>query len=141
MTTNSQSPPLKTDVIGRVRISAKHREALLDAYEASSMTGMKFAAAHGVKYPTFASWIQRRRRDRGQYEPSNESVSAALFESLVELGLPVAAMPSGSMAGVSSSGSALRIQHSSGICMCVEDERQARLAVLVLRELDATRPC
>jgi hypothetical protein len=141
MTTNAQSPPLKTDVIGRVRISAKHREALLDAYEASSMTGMKFAAAHGVKYPTFASWIQRRRRDRGQFEPSNESVPAALLESLVELGLPVAAMPLGSMTGASSSGSALRIQHANGICMCVEDERQARLAVLVLRELDATRPC
>ena len=115
MTTNAQSPPLKTDVIGRVRITAKHREALLDAYEASSMTGMKFAAAHGVKYPTFASWIQRRRRDRGQYEPSNEPVPAALFESLVELGLPVAAMPLKSMTGASSSGSALRIQRKRGL--------------------------
>ena len=95
MSTNSQSPPLKTDVLGRVHITAQHRETLLDAYEASSMTGVKFAAAHGVKYPTFASWIQKRRRDRGQYEPSNESVPAALFESLVELGLPVAAMPLG----------------------------------------------
>jgi hypothetical protein len=141
MTTNAQSPPLKTDVIGRVRITAKHREALLDAYEASSMTGVKFAAAHGVKYPTLASWLQKRRRARGQYEPSNESAPAALFESLVELGLPVAAMPFGSMTGASSSGTALRIQHSNGICMCVEDERHARLAVLVLRELDATRPC
>jgi len=89
MTTNAQSLPLKADVLGRVRITAKHREALLDAYEESSMSGAKLAAAHGVKYPTFASWIQKRRRDRGEYEPSNESVPAALLESLVELGLPL----------------------------------------------------
>jgi transposase-like protein len=141
MTTNIQSPPLKTDVLGRVRITAKHREALLDAYEQSSMSGAKFAAAHGVKYPTFASWIQKRRRDRGQYEPSNESVPAALLESLVELGLPLAAMPSEPRTSMTTGGAALRIQHPCGICMCVEDAHQARLAVLVLKELDETRPC
>ena len=141
MTTNAQSPPLKTDGLGRVRVNAKHREAMLDAYEASSMTGVKFAAAHGVKYPTFASWLQKRRRVRGQSESFNETTPAALFESLVEMGLPVATMPFGSMINASSSGTALRIQHANGICMCVEDERQARLAILVLRELDVMRPC
>jgi len=49
MATTSESPPLKTDVLGRVRITAKHSEALLDAFEASSMTGVKLAAAHGIQ--------------------------------------------------------------------------------------------
>ena len=31
------------------------REALLDAYERSGLSGMKFAALHGVKYPSFAN--------------------------------------------------------------------------------------
>lgn len=141
MTTNTQSPPLKTDALGRVRITAQHREALLDAYEQSSMSGAKFAAAHGVKYTTFASWIQKRRRDRGQYEPSNETVPAALLESLVELRLPLAAMPSEPRTGMTTGGGALRIQHPCGICMCVEDAHQARLAVLVLKELEETRSC
>jgi hypothetical protein len=141
MPTNSQSPPLKTDVIGRVQVSAKHREALLDAYEASSMSGAKFAAVHGVKYPTFASWIQKRRRDRGQYEFSNESVPAALLESLMELGLPLASIPSGPRDGEPSGVAALRIQHPSGVSMSVEDEQQARLAVLILRELEGPRSC
>lgn len=36
-------------------------------------------------------------------------------------------MALGSMTGSSSSGTARAIQHSNGICMCIEDERQARL--------------
>ena len=50
---------LKTDGLGRVRTPAAQREALLDAFERSGLSGMKFAALHGVKYPSFANWVQR----------------------------------------------------------------------------------
>ena len=40
------------------------REALLDAFERSGLAGMKFAALHGVKYPSFANWVQQRKRRR-----------------------------------------------------------------------------
>lgn len=56
---------LKTDRLGRVRTPVAQREALLDAFERSGLSGMKFAALHGVKYPSFAHWVQERKR-KGQ---------------------------------------------------------------------------
>lgn len=46
-------------------MSAERRESLLDEFERSGLTGAKFAALMGLKYPTFATWVQRRRRERG----------------------------------------------------------------------------
>ena len=46
---------LKTDVLGRVKISKEHREALLDAFEQGGASGLAFARSHGVNYQTFAS--------------------------------------------------------------------------------------
>ena len=59
---------LKTDVLGRVTLGREQREAVLDAFEASGMTGQAFALQHGIKIQTFASWIQKRRRTRGDYQ-------------------------------------------------------------------------
>jgi hypothetical protein len=59
---------LKIDVLGRVKVKAEHREAMLDAFEASGMSGQAFAIHHGIKVQTFASWIQKRRRSRGDYD-------------------------------------------------------------------------
>lgn len=63
---------LKTDVLGRVRVRPEQREKLLNAFEASVMSGQAFAIHHGVKVQTFASWIQKRRRERGDYEDDNK---------------------------------------------------------------------
>jgi hypothetical protein len=43
---------LKTDVLGRVRTPAVRRESLLDEFERSGLSGQKFAALVGIKYPT-----------------------------------------------------------------------------------------
>jgi hypothetical protein len=67
---------LKADVLGRVTLGREQREAALDAFEASGMTGQAFALQHGIKIQTFASWIQKRRRDCGDYQ--NESVCRKL---------------------------------------------------------------
>lgn len=53
---------MKTDELGRVQTPAKDREAWLDAFERSGMSGTAFARLHGIKYTTFAYWRQRRRR-------------------------------------------------------------------------------
>jgi len=58
------STVLKTDGRGRVRTPPAQREALLDEFERSGLSGMRFAALHGVKYPSFANWVQGRRRRR-----------------------------------------------------------------------------
>jgi hypothetical protein len=40
---------LKTDVLGRTRMSRAQREVILDAFESSGMTGQAFALQHGIK--------------------------------------------------------------------------------------------
>jgi DNA-binding transcriptional regulator/RsmH inhibitor MraZ len=46
---------LKTDTRGRVRVPAERREALLDEFEKSGMSGAKFARLAGIHYATFAN--------------------------------------------------------------------------------------
>lgn len=55
---------LKTDTLGRVQTSPEHREAWLDAFERSNMSGAAFARLHGIRYTTFASWRKRRKQQR-----------------------------------------------------------------------------
>jgi transposase-like protein len=71
-----QSQLLKTDALGRTRMSQAQREAILDAFEASGMSGQAFALQHGINIQTFASWMQKRRHARGDYH--NESVCQKL---------------------------------------------------------------
>ena len=58
----NKSEVVRTDILGRITLSREQREKMLDAFEASSMSGQAFAKQHGVKQQTFASWIQKRRR-------------------------------------------------------------------------------
>ena len=79
---------LKTDVLGRVKVSREHREALLDAFETSGLSGVAFARHHGVTYPTFATWMQKRRRERGLYPVAQPVDGEALKLTLAEVELP-----------------------------------------------------
>ena len=78
---------LKADVLGRVRTPLAKREEILDGFEKSGVSGSKFAELAGIKYPTLASWIQRRRRERGVYgrQPkAKPSRSVRFLEAVVE---------------------------------------------------------
>jgi hypothetical protein len=55
---------LVADARGRVRVSAERWEALLEEFERGGLSGAKFARLAGIKYPTFANWVQRRREAR-----------------------------------------------------------------------------
>ena len=89
---------LKQDARGRVLVSAARREVLLDEFERSGSSAMRFARLAGLNYSTFANWIQARRRKRALAklpgcEGRDDEGSAArdgsvrLFEALVEGGL------------------------------------------------------
>jgi hypothetical protein len=80
---------LKQDKRGRVRVSAERREALLEEFEKSAMSGAKFARLAGVKYATFANWVARRRRQRtaasgGESASGEGARPIRLFEAFVE---------------------------------------------------------
>lgn len=76
---------LKMDAVGRVRTPRAKREEILDQFEGSGVSGVEFAELAGIKYPTLASWVQRRRRERGgrgrRAKPSGE---VRFVEAMVE---------------------------------------------------------
>jgi hypothetical protein len=59
-TPENQEELIKTDRLGRIHVRAEHREALLDKFEQSSMSGQQFSKLHGIKYTTFANWRQQK---------------------------------------------------------------------------------
>ena len=124
---------LKTDTRGRVRVPAERREALLDEFERSGLSGMKFAALAGVKYATFAYWLARRRNARAQIEasadlkphqvePAQSPRPVRLFEAFAEVGR-------------ASVGAALRVELPGGGVIVLDSPRQLRLAAELLQML------
>jgi len=136
--TNIDGTVLKSDSRGRVRVPAQRREALLDEFERSGLSGMKFAALAGVKYPTFAYWLSKRRKagvsgssesagvGRRQAEVSRVEKSVRLFEAFAEV-------------GKSSSGSGLRIELPGGANLVVDSPSQLSLAAGLLQMLNHGR--
>lgn len=109
--------PIKTDKAGRRRLSHAHKEALLDAFESSSMSGAQFAKKYGLVYPTFASWIKKRRESRANRQTTSqpsEFVELDLAEP--ETGPLVVELPQGA-----------RIK--------IADSSQVRLAAVLLKTL------
>ena len=109
---------LKVDEIGRVWTPREMRDAVLDEFERSGMPATQFAARLGVKYPTFASWVQQRRKARGDAKTLRwvEATVAAPAQLL---------------------GKSLTVQLPGGAHVEVGDAAQAKMAAILLRELAA----
>jgi hypothetical protein len=92
MPTDDPTIPLKRDVLGRVFVPKAQREALLDEFERSGLKGKPFAKLVGVNYQTFASWIQSRRRARGDYARLAVTKSAEADPTVVRNPAPLRLM-------------------------------------------------
>lgn len=119
---------LKTDLLGRVRVPPDKREAILDAFERSGMSGQAFAEYVGVKYPTFATWVQKRRKARGE-NPEPKAVKAPL--ALVEAVLDREESPS----------APLEVEAPGGIKLRIARRDDIALAVELLRALQSSESC
>lgn len=117
---------LKRDTRGRVRVPRERREALLEEFGGSGLSAMKFSAMVGVRYPTFAGWLQQRRRSSA----ANNSVVRQ--ESPIHL---VEAVPEGTMRCPSEAMSALRVHLPGGAFLELTEGRQAMLAAQLLKAL------
>ena len=122
---------LKTDSRGRVRTPAERREQLLDEFERSGLSGIKFAALTGIKYQTLASWVQRRRRLQGSSGKAAVKREAQVrwLEAVVAEAQPAAP----------GAGMTLKVHLPNGAWTEVTDARQAFLAAALLRALE--QPC
>ena len=130
---------LKMDTRGRVRTPAKRRKALLKEFAGSGLSARKFAALVGVRYSTFAHWVQRFREEGGEIAPV-QSVAPVLqaevpvrwMEAMVEdRGAPVAL-----------EASVLCVRLPGGAQVEIAAAGQVKLAVRLLRALaEGPRSC
>ena len=127
---------LSQDAQGRVLVSRERREALLEEYDRSGMSAVKFAQYVGIKYSKLAYWLQSRRRKRerekslmkagAEMEPGRSN--GAWIEAVVE---------KGSAPGVSTG--ALRIYFAGGAYCQISNAGEATLAAELLGRLGAKR--
>lgn len=118
---------LKSDRRGRLRYSKEQKSALVEAYQASGLSGPRFAALHGVNYQTLASWLQKHKQTAStaagrQTPPSPFLLVEAEFHSMPPAGAMELILPGGAKLAISVSG-------------------QIPLAAALIRELANPRPC
>jgi len=125
-TTQPSSTLIRTDVSGRMQRTREQRERILDAYGRSGLSGPKFAALCGVKYQTFATWRQRRKRQRRAYPKRRARRSAARVQWLEASVQPAAP----------STVSGLLLHLPGGARAEISNEHQAGLAASLVRILE-----
>jgi hypothetical protein len=136
-TTGMEDGILKKDVLGRVKTPRERREALLAEFDQSGMSGQKFAAWAGIKYQTWASWVQKRRRASGKTPAAK---ARAKVENNVRW-LEAVVSPSTDKAATRLKIGGLIVQGPGGIRIEITDANQVSLAVQLLRELDGKNRC
>ena len=137
-TTNLDFDVIKMDCIGRVRTTAGHRDALIVAYEESALSGPEFCKHHGIKYQTFATWLQKHRRATGAY-PSLESLKKPL--PLLSLSLAEVELPQSPQSPCSRRTESLEICLPGGASFHLDALAQLPLAVALLNERNAVPSC
>ena len=123
---------IRTDGLGRLRFTPDQRRTLLDGFEGSGLSASRFAAQHGVKYTTFANWVQQRRRSGpAGLAPTASEGSTSFVLAEVSRDVPSASAIS----------APLEVSLAGGAKLLVSDTDQALLAAALIRELTAARPC
>ena len=126
----SENALLKTDVLGRIQRTGEQRERILEEYERSGVSGPKFAAMCGVKYQTFASWLQRRKRQRNTYPKRLAERKAATRIRWLEARVqPAESLPE----------TGLLLRLPGGACAQICSQQQVHLAAALVRALE--EPC
>jgi len=122
---------LKSDTRGRVFTPAARRESLLDEFERSGLSGAKFAQLTGLKYSTFACWLQRRRQERGAAPVTGQKDPVAAtrwLEAVVEQPSP------------GPGPDPVRVRLSSGAWVEVQHAGQAALVAALVRAWEKATP-
>jgi hypothetical protein len=122
---------LKSDAVGRVQTPPERRESLLDEFERSGLSGPKFAKLAGLKYQTFAAWVTRRRKQRGDSKPAIKPDDPVQWLEAV-----VAEAKTPTTHGFSP----VRIQLAAGVWIEVSDPSQIDLVAALIHALNKPLP-
>jgi hypothetical protein len=120
---------LKVDRLGRVRRTRQEREAILEEFDRSGMSGQGFADHYGINYTTFASWRQARGRERREDGARKGADKAGMSLALTEV----------SVDRRSPGGGALCVDLPGGARLQIKDEGEARLAAELIKGLRDAR--
>lgn len=121
---------MKQDRLGRVRTTQARRAAILEEFDHSGMSGQQFAKYHGLKYQTFATWVQKRRKR----ESAGEAAASVPVLRWVEAEVGESDSDQKQKAG------SLVVELSQGAILRVGDEKEAKLAATLLGYL-GVRQC
>jgi transposase-like protein len=80
--------PVTLDTQGRVRTTREQRRLILAEFERSGMSAAQFARRTGLKYSTFAYWLQRYRRTK---RPTRKA-PVRLVEAVLTTATPATAL-------------------------------------------------
>lgn len=81
---------MTVDTQGRVRTTREQRRVILAGFERSGMSAAEFARQTGLKYSTFAVWVQRcRRTKRPARKPPVRLLEAVLTSATTASALTV----------------------------------------------------
>ncbi len=125
---------VKTDALGRTRTTKEQREAILNAFDKSGLSGPDFARVHEINYQTFASWRQKRRRKQGNH-PKAPAASKATGESLETFTLIEATVEPPQQED------ALTLEIGKGARLVITDSSQIPLAVELLNHWQGDPVC
>lgn len=117
---------LRTDSRQRVWVSRERRQAILEEFERSGASAMRFAAYAGIKYSTFANWVARRRRARNGASGANSGGRPKWLEAVVD---ERSERPAPTMSN------SLRVQLPGGAYVEVSTPEEAKLAAQLVASL------
>ena len=112
--------PVTVDTKGRVRTSKQQRRIILAEFARSGVSAAQFAQRTGLKYSTFAGWVQRCRRTK---RPGLRS-PVRLLEAVV---------------GPAPLNAALEVQLPGGARLEISEASQVALVAALIRALE--KPC
>lgn len=82
--------PVTADTKGRLRTSKEQRRVILARFEESGLSVSQFAQRTGLRYSTFAAWVQRYRRiKRPERKPAMRLLEAVVAPATPAAGLQV----------------------------------------------------
>jgi hypothetical protein len=128
---------VKVDRIGRIKTPRERREALLAEFDRSGMSGQQFAKWAGIKYGTFITWVQKRRRK------SVVAATADKSETKDEVRWVEAVMEKATVTkpGSTTAAGAMIVHGAGGLRLELSEERHVLWAAKLLRHLEVPGPC
>jgi transposase len=139
-TTTGQDQIVKVDRIGRIKTPRERREALLAEFDRSGMSGQQFAKWAGIKYGTFITWVQKRRRKGtpGQAEDKRAPTGTKSEVRWVEAVLEKA---TAKKSEAHPNATVMIVQGPGGVRLELSEEHHVLWAAKLLRHLEVPGPC